>query len=198
MGPRERRRPPGGRAPGSNMTSRTAAARYARALLDVATKESADLDTIARELDEFIAFFAQQPVLRGLMLNPAVPAPRKRAAMEDITKVAGLSPIVSKLLVLLADRDRLVLLEDVGATYRDFLAERQNVVHAEVTSAEPLSNDRVQAIEQRLAAVTGKRVSMTTRVDKDIIGGVVARVGSTIYDASIATQLKKIRERLTT
>ena len=132
------------------------------------------------------------------MLNPAVPAPRKRAAMEEITKISGLTPIISKLLILLADRDRLGLLKDVAATYRDFLAERQNVVHAEVTSAEPLSNDRVQAIEQRLAAVTGKRVSMTTRVDKDIIGGVVARVGSTIYDASIATQLKKIRERLTT
>jgi len=180
------------------MTSRTAAARYARALLDVATKESADLDTIGRELDEFNAFFSQQTALERLMLNPAVPAPRKRAAMEEIIKVAGLSAIVSKLLVLLADRDRLTLLKDVSATYRDFLAERQNVVHAEVTSAEPLSNERVQAIEQRLATVTGKRVSMTTKVDKDIIGGVVARVGSTIYDASIATQLKKIRERLTT
>lgn len=180
------------------MTSRTAAARYARALLDVATKESADLDTIARELDEVIAFFTQQPALDGLMLNPAVPAPRKRAAMEEITKISGLTPIVSKLLVLLADRDRLGLLRDLSATYREVLAERQNVVHAEVTSAEPLSNDRVQAIETRLATVTGKRVSMTTKVDKDIIGGVVARVGSTVYDASIATQLKKIRERLTT
>jgi F-type H+-transporting ATPase subunit delta len=180
------------------MTNRTAAARYARALLDVATTESADLDSVARELDEFIAFLTQQPALQGLMLNPAVPAPRKRAAMEEITKVAGLSPIVSKLLVLLADRDRLSLLKDVSATYRDFLAERQNVVHAEVTSAEPLSKERVHAIEQRLATVTGKRVSMTTKVDKDILGGVVARVGSTIYDASIATQLKKIRERLTT
>ena len=180
------------------MTSRTAAARYARALLDVATKESVDLDTIARELDEFLAFFTAQPALEGLMLNPAVPAPRKRAAMEEITKISGLTPIISKLLILLADRDRLGLLKDVAATYRDFLAERQNVVHAEVTSAEPLSDDRVRAIERRLAAVTGKRVSMTTRVDKDIIGGVVARVGSTIYDASIATQLKKIRERLTT
>lgn len=180
------------------MTSRTAAARYARALLDVATTESADLDTIARELDEFIAFLKQQPALDALMLNPAVPAPRKRAAMEEITKLSGLTPIVSKLLILLADRDRLGLLKDVSATYRDFLAERQNVVHAEVTSAEPLSKDRVLAIEQRLATVTGKRVSMTTRVDKDIIGGVVARVGSTVYDASIATQLKKIRDRLTT
>ena len=105
--------------------------------------------------------------------------------------ISGLTPIVSKLLILLADRDRLVLLKDVSATYRGFLADRQNVVHAEVTSAEPLSDERIQAIEQRLATVTGKRVSMTTRVDKDIIGGVVARVGSTVYDASIATQLKK-------
>jgi F-type H+-transporting ATPase subunit delta len=180
------------------MTSRTAAARYARALLDVATKESADLDTIARDLDEFNAFLTGQPSLAGLMLNPAVPAPRKRAAMEQIAAISGVTPIVAKLLILLADRDRLVLLKDVSATYRDFLAERQNVVHAEVTSAEPLSEERVQAVTQRLATVTGKRVSMTTRVDKDIIGGVVARVGSTVYDASIATQLKKIRERLTT
>ena len=181
------------------MTSRTAAARYARALLDVATKESADLDTVARELDEFIAFFTQQPALEGLMLNPAVPAPRKRAAMEQITQRRGpharssrscssCSPIATAW----------ACSKEIAAAYRDFLADRQNVVHAEVTSAEPLSADRIQAIEQRLATVTGKRVSMTTKVDKDIIGGVVARVGSTVYDASIATQLKKIRERLTT
>jgi F-type H+-transporting ATPase subunit delta len=180
------------------MTSRTAAARYARAVLDVATKESADLDTIAREIDEFNAFLAQQPALAGLMLNPAVPAPRKRAAMEQITAISGFTPIVSKMLILLADRDRLALLPDVAATYRDFLADRQNVVHAEVTSAEPLSSDRLRVIEQRLSTVTGKRVAMTAKVDKDLIGGIVARVGSTVYDASIATQLKKIRERLTT
>ena len=180
------------------MTSRTAATRYARAALDVATKESADLERIARELDEFIAFFTVQPALDALMLNPAVPAPRKRAAMEQITKLSGFTPIVAKLLVLLADRDRLGLLRDIAAVYHDLLADRQNVVRAEVTSAEPLSTDRIQAIEERLAALTGKRVSMKTKVDKAIIGGVVARVGSTVYDASIATQLKKIRERLTT
>src|SRR5215207_2674884 len=104
------------------MTSRTAAARYARALLDVAIVESADLDTIVRELDEFIAFLAQQPALDGLLLNPAVPAPRKRAAMEQIVQISGATPIVSKLLVLLADRDRLGLLKDLAAAYRDFLA----------------------------------------------------------------------------
>jgi F-type H+-transporting ATPase subunit delta len=180
------------------MTSRTAAARYARALLDVANTESVDLDRVAGELDEFIAFLEQQPALERLMLNPAVPAPRKRAAMVELTKLAGLSDVVSKLLVLLADRDRLRLLNDLAAAYHEMLADRRQVVRAEVTSAEPLPGTRVDAIEKRLAALTGKRVSMTTRVDKDIIGGMVARVGSTVYDASVATQLKKIRERLTT
>src|SRR5512145_2594627 len=180
------------------MTARTAAGRYARALLDVATKESADLDTIARELDDFYAFLHQQAALERVMLNPAVPAPRKRAAMEQITRLSNLTPVVAKLLVLLADRDRLALLKDIAAIYHDLLAERRNVVRAEVTSAEPLSPQRVQAIESKLAAVTGKTVSMTTKVNKDIIGGVVARVGGTVYDGSIATQLKKIRERLTT
>ena len=178
------------------MTSRTAAARYARALLDVATKESADLDKIARELDDVVAFFKQQPALERLLLNPAVPAPRKRAAMEQITKLSTQTTNVSKLLVLLAERDRLALLNEIAAAYRDFLADRQNVVRAEVTSAEPLSPQRTAAIERRLAAVTGKTVSMTTKVNKDLLGGVVARVGSTVYDASIATQLKKIRDRL--
>ena len=178
------------------MTSRTAAGRYARALLDVATKESADLDAIARELDDFSTFLRQQPTLERLMLNPAVPAPRKRAAMEQITQLSTRTPVVAKLLVLLADRDRLGLLKDIAATYYDLLADRQNVVRAELTSAEPLSPQRVQAIEKQLAAMTGRKVSMTTRVNKDLIGGVVARVGGTVYDASIATQLKKIRDRL--
>jgi F-type H+-transporting ATPase subunit delta len=180
------------------MTSRTAAARYARALLDVGTRESADLDEAARELDEVLVFLKQQPALERLLLNPAVPAPRKRGAMEQIVQLTAFGPIVSKLLVLLADRDRLGLLGDIAATYHALLENRQNVVRAEVTSAEPLSPQRLAVIEKKLADVTGKRVSMTTRVDRAIIGGVVARVGSTVYDASLATQLRKIRERLTT
>jgi F-type H+-transporting ATPase subunit delta len=180
------------------MTSRTAAARYARALLDVATKESVDLDGIAGDLNDFAAFLRQQPALERVLLNPAVPVTRKRAAMVEITRLAGLSPVVSKLLVLLADRDRLTLLGEVVAGFHEMLADRRQIVRAEVTSSEPLAPERLDAIERRLAAITGKRVTMTTKVDKGIIGGVVARVGSTVYDASIATQLKKIRERLTT
>jgi F-type H+-transporting ATPase subunit delta len=179
------------------MTTRTAAARYARALLDVATRESVDLERAAGELDDFIAFLGKQVVLERLMLNPAVPAPRKRAAMDEIVKRAGYTPVVSKLLLLLADRDRLALLPELAAAYHGMLAERQNVVRAELTSAEPLAPERVAAIEKALSMVTGKRVTLNARVDTALIGGVVARVGGTVYDASVAMQLKKIRQRLT-
>jgi F-type H+-transporting ATPase subunit delta len=179
------------------MTSRTAARRYAKALLDVASKE-ADVDQVGQELDAFVALLQQQPPLNRVLMSPAVPAPRKRAAVAELTKVAAVSPVVAKLLALLAEGDRLVLLNDLATAYRDMLMERQNVVRAEVTSASPLAAARSQAIEERLAAITGKRVSMITKVDPEIVGGMVARVGSTVYDASIATQLRKIRERLTT
>ena len=181
------------------MTSRTAAARYAKALLDVASNEAAagGIDAIAQELEGFIAMIRQHPSLDRVLTNPAVPASRKRAAVAELTKLAGVSSIVSKLLVLLAERDRLVLLNDLGPIYRDMVMDRQNVVRAEVITASPLEADRVHAIEKSLAAATGKHVSMVVKVDEGIVGGVVARVGSTVYDASVATQLKKIRERLT-
>jgi F-type H+-transporting ATPase subunit delta len=190
----------GGGGPGSksNMTQRTAATRYARALLDVAAKEAADLEKVGQELDDFIALVHQHQALDRLLLNPAVPASRKRATMDELTRLAGVSPVVSKLLVLLAERDRLVLLNDLAASYREILMDRQQVVRAEVTSASPLGPEKTRAIEARLAALSGRRVLMVTKVDKDILGGVVARVGSTVYDASIATQLRRIRERLTT
>jgi F-type H+-transporting ATPase subunit delta len=180
------------------MTSRTAAARYARALLDVAVKESVDLDQIAKDLDEFGNLLKQQPALGRVLLNPAVPAPRKKAAVSEIVKLAAPSAIVGKLLVLLAEGDRLVLLPELVNAYHDMLMQRQNVVRAEITSAAPLDTERVDAIQKRLATVTGKHVKMSAKVDSEILGGMVARVGSTVYDASIATQLKKIRERLTT
>src|SRR3982750_4200702 len=98
------------------MTNRTAATRYARALLDVAVKEKADLDRVERDLASVIDLFAQHKVLEHVMLNPVVPVPRKRAAMDALTAKGSLLPIVAKLLGLLAERDRLVVLPDLLAS----------------------------------------------------------------------------------
>jgi F-type H+-transporting ATPase subunit delta len=179
------------------ITSRTAAERYARALFDVALKEQVDLSQIERELAAFTQLFAEQPSLERVLLNPAVPAPRKRAAMVDISRSAGATPIVGKLLVLLAERDRLALLPGVLAAYREKVLDHQKVVRAEVTTAQPLAAHQSEAIERRLAGLTGRSVSLSTRVDPTLIGGLVARVGSIVYDGSVATQLGKMKQRLT-
>ena len=178
------------------MTNKTAATRYARALLDVAVHEQLPLEDIEGEIASFADLFTTHPTLGKVLLNPAVPVPRKRAAMADLVALARVSPVVGKLLLLLADRDRLVLLPDLVASYRDRLADYRLVVRADVTTTTPLSSARTQAIQEALARVTGRTVRLTTRVDPAILGGMVARIGSTVYDGSVTRQLARIKERL--
>ena len=178
------------------MTNRTAASRYARALLDVALHEKADLDQIERELAQFADLFPQHPALQKVLLNPAVPVPRKRAAVAALLARLNPNPILGKLLAMLAERDRLVLVPDLLASYRERLLDHRKVVRAEVTTISPLAADRAAAIEESLTQLTGRKVILNTRVDPALIGGIVAKVGSTVYDASVTRQLEKIKERL--
>jgi F-type H+-transporting ATPase subunit delta len=179
------------------MTSRGAATRYARALFDVARKE-ADIQQVGRELGAFVGLVSGHEMLARTFANPAIPAQRKRAVVEQLLTHAGAtSPVVSKLLLMLAERDRLVLLPDLGAAYEARLMENAQVVRAQVTTAVDLPPERITALQQGLAQATGRQVQLDTTVDPSIIGGAVARIGSTVYDGSVTTQLQKVRERLT-
>lgn len=178
------------------MTNKTAANRYARALLDVVLKEGVDPATVDGELLAFVTLMSTHATLEKVLLNPAVPAPRKRATVAEIARRTQTTTVVQKLLVLLAERDRLAIVSDLLGAYRDRVMDHQRVVRAEVTSAVALSPDRTAAIERRLADVTGRTVRLSTRVDPALIGGMVARVGSTVYDGSVAVQLQKLKARL--
>ena len=131
-----------------------------------------------------------------MLSNPAIPAARKRAVVEQLLARSPLSPVVTRLLLLLADRDRLVLLPDLADAYRSRLMDHQRVVRAQVTTAMPLPDDRMAALQQGLAQATGRRVDLDVRVDPALVGGAVARIGSTVYDGSVTTQLDKMRQRL--
>jgi F-type H+-transporting ATPase subunit delta len=178
------------------VTNKTAALRYARALFDVAVKEQADLEQIERELGQFADLFTRYPQLEKVLLNPAVPVPRKRAAVADLLAHAKFSPIVSKLLTLLADRDRLVLVRDLLAGFSERVLDYRNVVRAEVTTAVPVDPTRTEAIRNGLARLTGRTVKLSAKVEPALIGGVVARIGSTVYDGSVTRQLERMKERL--
>jgi F-type H+-transporting ATPase subunit delta len=189
------------------VTSRTAALRYARALFDVVATEERDrrsdaagidaaLQAAERQLASFADLFTQHETLAKVLINPAVPAPRKRAAVTELLREMKIASPAGKLLVLLAERDRLALLPEIMAAYRQRLLDHQDVVRAEITTTTPLAADRAKAIEQRLARATGRQVTLVARVDPSIIGGVVTRIGSIVYDGSVTRQLQKMKEQL--
>jgi len=178
------------------MTKKTAAARYARALLEMAVQESGDLQQIQDQLAGFVELLKQYPALEKVLFNPAVPVPRKRAAVAELTTRVQTTPMVTRLLALLADRDRLALLTNLLETYSALLLDHRHVVRAEVTTTVPLAADRAKAIEHSLAEVTGQTVMLETKVDAGILGGVVARIGSIVYDGSVTRQLEKMKQRM--
>jgi F-type H+-transporting ATPase subunit delta len=148
------------------------------------------------ELAGFVRLFEQHPALERVMLNPAVPVPRKRAAMVELLANAKPLSVLGKLLVMLAERDRLVLLPDLLEAYRERLLDFQNVVRAEVTTATALPAERAKAIEAGLTRATKRTIRLSTRVDPSILGGAVTRIGGTVYDGSVTGQLKKMQDTL--
>ena len=178
------------------MSTRASAARYARALFDVVISEKLDLEQVERELNEFAALLAQNPDLQKALTNPAVPVAGKRGIVQSLLERLKPASPLGKILLMLAERDRLVLVPDLAAVFADRLMEHRQVIRAEVTTAMPLAPERAASLQKKLADVTGRQVMMTTKVDPALIGGAVARVGSTVYDGSVATQLEKMKERL--
>ena len=183
-------------SPGERMSTRASAARYARALFDIALQESI-VERAEQDLAAFAQLATEHPSLQSALTHPAIPAFKKRNLTQELTTRLGVSTPVAKLLAMLAERDRLVLVPELLDVYRERLLEHQQVIQAEITTAEAISPDRTTELQARLARATGRRVTLTTRVDPAILGGIVTRIGTTVYDSSLAAQLAKMRERLT-
>jgi F-type H+-transporting ATPase subunit delta len=178
------------------MSIRTSATRYAKALLDVAVAEQLDTDAIERELASVVDAMRQYPELRRAFTSPGVPQNVRANVLHAYVAQAQLSGPLAKLLKMLADRGRLDLVPLMLEVYRERLLAHRNVVRATVTSAAPLSAEKVRQLQASLSGLTGKQVQLDTHVDPTIIGGVVTRIGSTVYDGSIRTQLQKMRQQL--
>jgi len=175
--------------------SSPSAVRYARALFDVALKES-DPSRVEQELSSIVTLVTGHAELRNALESPGVPPVAKKSVVEALVSRGQFTPSVGKLLVMLAERDRLTLLEPVLEAFRARLREQQRVLEAEVTTAIPLEPEQQAALQQRLGAATTRQVTLTAKVDPSLIGGVVARIGTTVYDGSLATQLAKLKGRL--
>jgi F-type H+-transporting ATPase subunit delta len=136
------------------------------------------------------------PELAAASNRGAVTDAKRQALMEAVAKAMSLTTPVTKLMVMLAQGGRLELIPELAASFRERLLAHQNVVRAEVTSAAPLSPEKATALADSLSAVTGKKVELSVSVDPELLGGVVAKIGSTVYDGSVKTQLQRMRQEL--
>ena len=176
------------------MNTRASADRYARALLDVVARE-ANPEQVQQELAAFAELFGS-PELNKVLQSPAVPATSKRGIVQALIDRTSPSAPLAKLLLMLADRNRLTLVPQLAKIYEERLMELRQVVRVEVTTAMPMTSGHAAEFEQRLSKATGRQVLMTTAVDPALIGGAVARIGTLVYDGSVASQLARMRERL--
>jgi F-type H+-transporting ATPase subunit delta len=177
------------------MSLRPSATRYARALLDVAVRE-ADPVTIGDELAAIVKALTGDRVLGQAVMSSKLPVTTRVNVVRALGERAGLSQPLARLLVMLAERGRLEILPTLLEVYRERLLAHQNIVRAAVTSAAPLSGETIEALAQRLSAVTGKQVQLAADEDQSLIGGLVTRIGSTVYDGSVRTQLQKMKQQL--
>jgi F-type H+-transporting ATPase subunit delta len=171
-----------------------AANRYATALIDVLHPGATEVGL--QQLEQFLALLTDQPDSRRFLENPALAGERRKRLLVEISGALGFDRRVSNFIHILADRNRLPILEEIITEYRRLMDKRLGIVRARVTTARTLDAVQKQQLTYRLEQITGKQVRMEVSIDPSLIGGVVAQVGSTIYDGSVRQQLQAFKARI--
>jgi F-type H+-transporting ATPase subunit delta len=146
-----------------------------------------------RAIDAALASSAE---LRNALISPSVPVSRKRAVVGRIADQLGLSRIIRNFLFVLIDHRRIAEVPQILPAFELVMDQRLGFARAEVSSAAELSEAQRSTLNRRLERLTGKRIRMRFSVDQSLIGGVVARLGSTVYDGSLRSRLHGLERRL--
>lgn len=180
------------------MTLSAVATRYANALADVVTAPASALtpDAALNELRAFAETLHESHQLSQALATPAVQASRKKAVISKLADMLGLSKIIRNFLFVLTDHGRIGSMPEIVKAFEIALDQRNGVVPAEIASASEINEAERAALAAQLERITGKRVRLSFVVDRDLIGGVLAKVGSTVYDGSVRGSLHSLQQRL--
>lgn len=180
------------------MTLSAVISRYVEALADVVTGSGSVIrpGDALEELRAFDTALGSSIALRNALISPSVPASRKRAVVGRIADQLGLSRVIRNFLFVLIDHRRIAEVPQIVPALELVLDQRLGFARAEVASAGELSEAQRSTLNGRLERLTGKRIRMRFTVDQSLIGGVVARLGSTVYDGSLRSRLHGLERRL--
>ena len=177
------------------MSLQTVARRYATALADVAI-ELREERQIQNELDQWAAMMESNPQLKEVFANPTIVHDHKRKVLEDLIGRSRVGDTTASFLRVLLRNQRLSQLRDIAARFGQVLDERAGVLAGSVTTARPIPEELKKTLHETLSAATGRTVRLSFDTDENIIGGVVARIGSTVYDGSVQSHLERLAEGL--
>jgi len=177
------------------LSSQTVARRYASALADVIIKNNEAAEVMA-ELAAWESMILTNPPLLESFTNPTIAYEQKGKLLNELISRTKVLPTTGNFLRILLKNQRLAELPQVNAKLAQVLDDRSGVVSAEVTSARPVPEPTRVELEEKLGQITGKRIRLTFGTDESLLGGIVTRIGSTIYDGSVRNQLMRLGEEL--
>lgn len=178
------------------MSLQTVARRYAMALADVAIERREERE-VQNELGQWAKMIEAHPQLKEVFANPTIIYDHKRKLLEDLIARTDVRETTSSFLRVLLKNQRLSQLRDIVDRFGLVLDERGGLVAAHVTTARPLPEDLRNSLHETLVAATGRKVRLSFTTDESMIGGLVARIGSTIFDGSVQSQLDRLANEMT-
>ena len=177
------------------MSLQTVARRYASALADVVIERREERE-VQKEIEVWASMIDSNPQLKEVFANPTVAYDHKRSVLEELISRTRCRETTASFLRVLLRNQRLAQLPEVAARFGQILDERAGVVAAEITTARPISEELKKSLHDTLASATGRTVRLTFATDEAIIGGLVARIGSTVFDGSVENNLERLAEGL--
>ena len=168
------------------------ATRYAGALYELAEPKN-QLDDVAKSLKTVKTLLNDSGDLRRLVASPIIGRDKQAKAMAAVLSKAGVTDLVSRFVGVVAKNGRLAALGEIADAFLRLLATRRGEVTVEVRSAQPLAEREMQALGQALKPIAGDKVSFDVKVDPSILGGLIVRVGSRMFDSSLRTKLQRLQ-----
>ena len=177
------------------MVTGSLARRYAKAIFDIGSQQG-DLTKLGQDIRSLAKAMNESKELDTALTNPAIRRSDRRKVIDGLLSSIGVQTASRNLVYLLLDGERMGSLPAISRSLDAMIEEKAGRVQAEVISAKPLDPSQLSQINAALEKLSGKKVSVSTRQDPELLGGVVAKVGDVVYDGSLKTQLRALRDEL--
>ena len=177
------------------MVSGSLARRYAKAVFELGNKQS-NLDKVGADLRSLAKAWKESSELETTLTSPAIRRQDRKKILDAVMQRVGVTPTTANLMYLLLDGERMASVPAISRELDRMIEAKAGRIEAEIVSAKPLDPAQLSQITASLEKLSGKKVSVQHREDPDLLGGVVAKLGDTVYDGSLRTQLRNMRDEL--